>query len=137
LPLLEKRPTQLMVVNRTAARLESFATQFEPYGEFLTGGYTDLAGQTFDIVINATSASLHHESLPIFGNLFAKGALAYDMVYGQGLTEFLALARRSGVRHLADGVGMLVEQAAEAFQWWRGIRPPTARVIDSLRVPLT
>ena len=137
LPLLEKRPSQLMVVNRTAARLESFAHQFKPYGEFLTGGYSDLAGQTFDIVINATSASLQHESLPIFDNQFANGALAYDMAYGQGLTEFLAQARRSGVRHLADGVGMLVEQAAEAFLWWRGIRPPTARVIDALRVPLT
>ncbi len=67
---------------------------------------------------------------------FAGGCLAYEMVYGKGLTPFLRLARSAGAGRLADGVGMLVEQAAEAFAWWRGVRPDTAPVIERLRVPL-
>ena len=67
---------------------------------------------------------------------FAPGCVAYDLVYGKGLTPFLALARDAGARRLADGVGMLVEQAAEGFEWWRGVRPSTRAVIDSLAVPL-
>ncbi|RZL05752.1 MAG: shikimate dehydrogenase, partial [Rubrivivax sp.] len=69
-------------------------------------------------------------------SIFAPGAIAYDMVYGKGLTPFLRQARAAGVQHLADGVGMLVEQAAEAFAWWRGVRPDTRPVIDRLTVPL-
>ena len=136
LPLLEKKPSQLVVVNRTVAKLPGFAAQFAALGEFTTGGYADVAGQRFDIVINATSASIHHELPPIDSADFATASLAYDLAYGQGLTLFLALARASGARRLADGVGMLAEQAAEAFAWWRGVRPPTAKVIEALRVPL-
>ena len=69
--------------------------------------------------------------------MFAPGATAYEMVYGKGLTPFLLLARQAGAVRLADGVGMLVEQAAEAFTWWRGVRPTTAPVIERLAVPLT
>jgi shikimate dehydrogenase len=67
---------------------------------------------------------------------FAAGCLAYELVYGRGLTPFLRLARDSGAARVADGVGMLVEQAAEAFEWWRGVRPSTAPVIEALQVPL-
>lgn len=63
-------------------------------------------------------------------------ALAYDMMYGKGLTPFLALARAQGARQIADGVGMLVEQAADAFEWWRGVRPSTGQVIADITVPL-
>ena len=66
----------------------------------------------------------------------APGALAYELAYGKGLTPFLRLAQNAGVQRLADGVGMLAEQAAEAFAWWRGIRPPTSEVIRQLTVPL-
>ena len=92
-----------------------------------------VAGESFDLIINATSTSLSDQALPLPPGLFAPGALAYDMVYGKGLTPFLRQAQADGVTRLADGLGMLVEQAAEAFALWRGIRPPTADVIQALR----
>ncbi|HEX5805868.1 MAG TPA: shikimate dehydrogenase, partial [Macromonas sp.] len=99
-------------------------------------GYADLGTDAFDVIINATSASLSADLPPLPASAFAADGLAYDMVYGKGLTPFLQLAQRTGVRHLADGVGMLVEQAAEAFAWWRGVRPDTASVIQRITVPL-
>ena len=90
-----------------------------------------------DIVINATSASLSGDSLPLPAGIFAPGSLAYDMMYGKGETPFLALARAQGAAHCADGLGMLVEQAAEAFTVWRGKRPETAGVLASLRAALS
>ena len=101
-----------------------------------TGGYADLAGERFDVVINATSTGLGQDALPLPDGVFAPGTLAYEMVYGKGLTPFLRQAQAAGVQRLADGVGMLVEQAAEAFVWWRGVRPDTAAVIRALTVPL-
>jgi shikimate dehydrogenase len=87
--------------------------------------------------VNATSASLRGELPPVPPSVFGEDALAYELVYGKGLTPFLRLAQNAGVKRLADGVGMLVEQAAEAFVWWRGIRPDTRPLIDKLTVPLT
>jgi len=98
-----------------------------------TGGYEALAGERFDVVINATSVGLSGETLPLPPGLFAPGALAYDMVYGRGLTPFLLQAQQAGVDALADGVGMLVEQAAESFYIWRHVRPETAPVLAMLR----
>ena len=86
--------------------------------------------------MNATSASLRGELPQMRPAAFAKGCLAYDMVYGKGLTPFLRLARDAGAGRLADGIGMLIEQAAEAFAWWRGVRPSTAALIEKLSVPL-
>ncbi|MCY1384052.1 Shikimate dehydrogenase (NADP(+)) [compost metagenome] len=102
----------------------------------LACGYGDLEGLEFDLVFNATSASLRAELPPVPASVFAPGALAYELAYGKGLTPFLRLAQRAGVSQLADGVGMLVEQAAEAFAWWRGVRPQTGPVIERLTVPL-
>jgi hypothetical protein len=99
-------------------------------------GYADLQGQAFDVVLNASSSSLTAELPPLPASVFALGCLAYDLTYGKGLTPFLQLAQQAGVTHLADGVGMLAEQAAEAFAWWRGVRPDTAAVIAQLTVPL-
>jgi len=99
-------------------------------------GYADLGTQIFDVVFNATSASLTAELPPLSATAFAPGCLAYELAYGKGLTPFLKLASQAGVTRLADGVGMLAEQAAEAFEWWRGVRPDTAAVIDKLTVPL-
>ena len=90
----------------------------------------------FHVVINATSASLGGEAPAVPPAAFAPGALAYDMVYGKGLTPFLKLAQAAGAARVADGVGMLVEQAAEAFAWWRGVRPDTRAVLQRLTVPL-
>ncbi|MBI5331919.1 MAG: shikimate dehydrogenase [Betaproteobacteria bacterium] len=127
LPLLECQPARLFIANRTAAKAEALAARFHIHG----GGYADLAGKRFDLVINATAASLGGDLPPLPDALFAPGALAYDMMYGRD-TPFLAFARECGAR-TADGLGMLVEQAAEAFFVWRGVRPDTAPVIAALR----
>jgi shikimate dehydrogenase len=106
---------------------------FAPHFNLQAGGFEDLAGESFDIVINATSTGLNDQALPLPAGLFAPGALAYDMVYSKGLTAFMRQAQAAGVTRLVDGLGMLVEQAAEAFNLWRGVRPPTADVIRQLR----
>jgi shikimate dehydrogenase len=132
-PLLETQPALLCLANRTAAKATGLAQQFAALGPIRGCGFTALAGEAFDVVINATAASLSGEVPPLPDGIFAADALAYDMMYGQGDTPFLAEARRRGVRHLADGLGMLVEQAAEAFFVWRGVRPQTQPVRDALR----
>ena len=131
---------QVTVYNRTAAKAEALAAELAPHlhGCALTGGgLHELASTTaFDVVINATSASLGGDTPAVPTSAFAAGALAYDMVYGKGLTPFLRLAQSAGAARLADGVGMLVEQAAEAFAWWRGVRPDTRAALARLTVPL-
>lgn len=136
MPIADQQPDCLMVANRSADKAVGLQLEFAGRATLQGGGYGELAGERFDVVINATSTGLSNEALPLPEDVFAPGALAYDMVYGKGLTPFLAQAKSAGVTRLADGVGMLVEQAAEAFTWWRGIRPDTRAVIDQLTVPL-
>ena len=136
LPLLAEQPACLTIANRTASKAEQLAQQFQQHGTINASSYQALAGQTFDVVINATSASLSDALPPLPAGCFAPGSLAYDMMYGKGLTPFLRFAQQQGAAHLADGLGMLVEQAAEAFRIWRGVRPDTAPVINSLRASL-
>ena len=113
------------------------AREFIAIGEIRAVAVADLAREPpFDLLINATSAGLTGEAPEISAASFAVDGLAYEMVYGKGLTPFLKVARAAGVKRLADGVGMLVEQAAEAFAWWRGVRPDTAAAIAKLTVPL-
>ncbi|MGD9788751.1 MAG: shikimate dehydrogenase [Sulfuricellaceae bacterium] len=133
LPLLEQKPTSLTIANRTAEKAEQLARHFAPHGPVTGSGYETLAGRTFDLVINATSASLSDALPPLPEGVFAPGSLAYDMMYGKGLTPFLEFARQQGADRLADGLGMLVEQAAESFFLWRGARPDTAPVIELLK----
>lgn len=136
LPIFERGPTRLVIANRTVSKAHTLGEEFDRYGNLVTGGYPDLGDQAFDIVINATSASMRGELPPVTRAAFAPGCLAYDLVYGKGLNPFLALARAAGAGRLADGVGMLVEQAAEGFAWWRGVRPSTQPLIEALTVPL-
>jgi shikimate dehydrogenase len=136
LPFLEQKPARLVVMNRTVAKAKALGERFGGRGELATGGYADFDGETFDIVVNATSASLRGELPPVPAAAFGADCLAYDLVYGKGITPFLALARGAGAGKLADGIGMLVEQAAEAFLWWRGVRPQTRPLIEKLAVPL-
>jgi len=136
LPILERRPALLVVVNRTVAKARALGEEFARFGSLNPCGYPDLGDRSFDIVINATSASMRGELPPVTRAAFAPGCLAYDLVYGKGLSPFLALARDAGALMLADGVGMLVEQAAEGFHWWRGVRPQTRAMIEALTVPL-
>lgn len=137
LPFLAERPATLVIANRSVDKAQELATLVASHGDVHACGYGDLTGEAFDLVFNATSASLTGGDLPIVSGVFSPQGMAYDLVYGKGLTPFLAQAQRAGVSAFADGVGMLVEQAAEAFEWWRGVRPDTAPVIEALTVPLT
>jgi shikimate dehydrogenase len=136
-PLLERGPARLVVANRTADKAVALAALFAAHGPVAGCGIDALGGERFDLVVHGTSASLRGESPALPPGLFSGTALAYDMTYGKGLTPFLRRARDAGVPRLADGVGMLVEQAAEAWVWWRNLRPDTRAVIDKLTVPLT
>jgi len=133
MPLLEQEPRILVIVNRTPQKAYDLQRRFSSSGKVLAVNYHDLYGEHFDLVINATSASLHGELPPVPAGIFASQSLAYDMMYGKGHTPFLQFAELQGVKNLADGTGMLVEQAAESFFLWRGIRPRTGPVIEMLR----
>lgn len=137
LPILEHRPAALVIANRTVATAEALVTQFGALagaGVLSACGFADVPG-AFDIVINATSASLSSELPPVPASAFAPGALALDMMYGAQPTVFLQFAASHGAV-ARDGLGMLVEQAAEAFLAWRGVRPHTAEVLQHLRAKL-
>ena len=136
LPIAAQHPALITVANRTADKAHALQGDFAAHAQLQAGGFDELAGQAFDVVINATSTGLTQEALPLPAGVFAPGAIAYEMVYGKGLTPFLRQAQAAGVSTVADGVGMLVEQAAEAFAWWRGVRPETGPVIQRLTVPL-
>jgi shikimate dehydrogenase len=128
LPLLDERPAQLVIANRTVEKAVAVAKAFSVCEGC---GLDALDGRGFDIVVNATSAALTGGVPPRLTFTFAPGALAYDMVYGRE-TDFLRQATAAGAT-TADGLGMLVEQAAEAFAIWRGVRPDTAPVLAVLR----
>ena len=120
----------ITIANRTAEKAYTLADRFE----FDISGcsYDELADNKFDFIINATSAGLKDEMPDIPPTVFAPNALAYDMMYGR-VTPFMKFAREHGAAVVADGLGMLVEQAAESFFLWRGVRPETASVINKLR----
>lgn len=132
LPLLEEKPAELVIANRTEEKAFRLALEFAGRADLLPEGcgFAQLAGRQFDLVINATSTGLSDAALPLPPHLFAPRALAYEMVYGRE-TPFMKRARAEGAR-TADGLGMLVEQAAEAFLRWRGRRPATAPVLAAL-----
>jgi shikimate dehydrogenase len=136
LPFLAEQPEVLVIANRSLDKAQALSTLVANHGRVHACEYTDLIGESFDLIFNATSASLFGQPLPLPDSLFKPTGLAYDLAYGKGLTPFLRQARQAGVTALADGVGMLVEQAAEAFVWWRGVRPDSAPVIQALTVPL-
>ena len=135
-PFLAQRPAELVIANRDAAKAALLAKEFSVHGTLRGCSYADIGARRFDVVINGTSASLRAELPPVAPEAFAVDGLAYEMAYGKGLTPFLRLAQNAGVRRLADGVGMLVEQAAEAFLWWRGVRPETRTLIDQMTIAL-
>jgi shikimate dehydrogenase len=133
-PLLECHPATLTIANRTAAKAEALAVEFGTSTTALQGGgFAALEGQTFDVLINATSASLENVALPLPKGVFGPGCLAYDMMYGKHETPFLAQAHAAGVAWRSDGLGMLLEQAAESFFVWRGMRPETRPLLKTLR----
>jgi shikimate dehydrogenase len=131
--LLREQPASLMVVNRTAAKAVDLAAEFSSLGPIKGGGYDRLEGQQFDLLINATSASLAGELPPLADSLLTERSCCYDMMYGAEPTPFMRWAAQHAAWAVADGLGMLVEQAAESFYIWRGQRPQTAPVLQSLR----
>jgi shikimate dehydrogenase len=135
-PLVEQRPNELVIANRTSPRAREVAGLVGPDHPVRGGGYDEIGEGEFDVVINATSASIEGAMPPLAAAHFAPGGIAYELAYGLGVTPFLALARTAGAGRIVDGVGMLVEQAAEAFAWWRGIRPDTRAMIEALTIPL-
>ena len=133
--LLAERPLRLLIANRTHAKAVDLAAQFERDGPIGAAALASLSGQQFDIVVNATSLGLG-TSVPTGlwpHRLFAAQALAYDLIYADQTTPFLQWARGEGAARTADGLGMLIEQAAESFCLWRGIRPDTGPVFRMLR----
>jgi shikimate dehydrogenase len=134
-PILDRKPARIVVANRTLEKANELVAHFQhdarDAGGLSAKPYDQLADSQFDIVINATSAGLKNEMPPLPAEVFAPGALAYDMVYGK-VTPFLKFAGAHGAQ-TSDGLGMLVEQAAESFLIWRGVRPATKPVIDLLR----
>lgn len=132
-PLLEQKPVELVIANRTAAKAAELAQLFCQCGNISGYGFEALTGRQFDVVINGTTASLEGEVPPLPENVLATDACCYDMMYGNKPTAFQIWAQQHSARQALDGLGMLVEQAAESFFLWRGVRPKTAPVIAELR----
>jgi shikimate dehydrogenase len=136
-PLLAEQPQQVVIANRTLAKAKELEVQFQDLGNIRACDYSSLADEQFDLVINGTSASLNGDLPPLPNHLLADNACCYDMMYGAEPTVFMKWASERGAQAVADGLGMLVGQAAEAFYLWRGIRPEVIPVITALRHQLS
>jgi shikimate dehydrogenase len=133
-PLLELKPAQLTVANRTIERAAALATSFAALGPVRATTLSDLHGSTYDLIINATAAGLQGEVPAVPASVLGKQSLCYDMGYGEQDTAFVRWAREHGAARTSSGLGMLVEQAAESFYAWRGVRPNTASVRMTLGI---
>ncbi|WP_417511535.1 shikimate dehydrogenase [Methylophaga sp.] len=131
-PLMTYQPAELFVANRTASKASQLADLFSDLGVIKGGGFTDVSGH-FDIIINATAASLQGEVPDLPDSIFNSQSCCYDMMYAERDTAFIKWAKQHKVSQTIDGLGMLVEQAAEAFYLWRQIRPDTQAVLQQLR----
>ncbi|MGY6278157.1 shikimate dehydrogenase [Methylomonas sp. MgM2] len=131
-PMLEHYPKQVTIANRTLVKAETIVKEFGQKGDLSSSDYSDLDRQQFDLIINATSASLTDQLPPLPENLLSENGCCYDLAYGNQPTAFVRWGIAQHAKISIDGLGMLVEQAAEAFYLWRGIRPETVAVIDLL-----
>ena len=132
-PLLAERPAQLVIANRTAAKAVELTLRFSDLGRVSGCGFADLAGRRFDLIVNATAAGLHDAVPPLPDGVLATDSWCYDLMYGKEPTAFVRWGWEHGAAHSLDGLGMLVEQAAESFHLWRGVWPETKPVIEALR----
>ncbi len=132
-PVIDQQPYSITIANRTVARAEQLRNLFIDDFEIGTGGFDSLTGHQFDVVINGISLGLLGKMAPVPDSVLAKAAIAYDMVYGKGSVTFQEWAKSHGAIIALDGLGMLVEQAAESFYVWRQIRPQTLPVIEQIR----
>ena len=134
-PLLDQRPAELTLSGRNPWKPEELAEQFKAYGNIRPATHIALKGDTFDLIINATSAG-HSGGMPRMpGQLLAEGGTCYDLSYGKAFEPFAAWACTQGAVRVSDGLGMLVEQAAAAFEIWRGVKPETKTVLQRVRQP--
>ena len=132
-PLLKEKPQSLVIANRTIKRAADLLEAFPDQSEISVCGYDNLCGRSFDLIINGTSAALFGKGLSLPDRILSsRYAACYDMMYGSVSSAFLEWADKRGA-NVADGIGMLVEQAAESFFIWRGVRPHTEAVIKLLR----
>lgn len=136
-PVLAEHPIQVVIANRTVSKAEELAAHFHDLGDVQAFSFEQLAGESFDVVINGTSASLSGDLPPLPTGLLNPNASCYDLMYGAEPTVFLQWASEQGAVKLADGLGMLVGQAAESFYLWRQIRPEVVPVITALRRQLS
>jgi shikimate dehydrogenase len=138
-PLLAARPAALVVANRSTdkalALVARHADWAQAQGVRLSAAGLANPGAGFDVLVNASASSLHGQAAPVHADVLAPGALAVDLMYGAAAAPFLAWARAAGAS-ARDGLGMLVEQAAESFFIWRGVRPHTAPVLQAMRASL-
>ena len=135
-PLLAENPASLVIANRTPDRAHDLAEIFARLGPIQGAGFEDLTDLQFDLIINASAASLQGEVPPIPHTLCTSDTWCYDMMYGNEATPFVRWGQQHGAAKSLDGLGMLVEQAAESFFHWRGVHPETATVIQTLRTQL-
>ncbi|MBK9132140.1 MAG: shikimate dehydrogenase [Gammaproteobacteria bacterium] len=137
-PILEQGPRELVITNRSVDKALELAEQFsDAVSRVSACSFEALAGREFDLIINGTAASLHGAELPLPPSVLAPGCVCYDMMYAARPTPFLRWAQAHGAARAVDGLGMLVEQAAESFFLWRGVRPETAPVIVKMRALLS
>lgn len=137
-PLLDCQPELLVVVNRTHEKAILLADKFQAFGNIRALSLAELASQhSFDVIINSSSTSLTGELPPVPSSIFSAGCFAYDMVYQDKPTSFLTWAAQNGATTIVDGLGMLVGQAAESFNVWRGVKPAQESVLAMLRNELT
>ncbi len=132
-PLIGEHPAQITIVNRTFAKAEELEKRFHELGNIRASRYEQLNAEQYDVVINGTSASLQGDLPPLPEKLLANDACCYDMMYSAEPTVFMLWAKNNNVKHITDGLGMLVGQAAEAFYLWRHIRPEVVPVIMAIR----
>lgn len=131
--LLATKPTLITIANRTVSRARELEKHFDHLGNIAAKGYDDLGKQAYDVVIHATSAGLQGELPPLPDTIIGAFSFCYDLSYSNSDTPFVAWAKGVGCPDAHDGLGMLVEQAAAAFELWRGVRPDTQAVIEQLR----
>lgn len=136
-PLIDQNPERIVIANRTRSRAVELARQFSDRVDITPCDYPDLPGRQFHLVINGTSASLQGAVPPLPDDLLLPGACCYDLMYADEDTVFVSWARAHHAARALDGIGMLVEQAAESFYIWRGIRPDTGPVMAMLRKEVT
>lgn len=131
--ILEQKPASLVIANRTKQKALQLAEDFSELGNVSGCGLDEINDSRFDIVINGTSASLKGDLPPLPDSIFREASCSYDMMYAAQPTPFMSWSKDNGAKNIFDGLGMLVEQAAESFYLWRGVKPETAPVIEHVR----